>query len=557
MADNTYNDVKNIFDTGMMSGDDFIFPGNVVQLTRGTFPYSTTVILDKGTYLGQTDVPPYSAEPGTTVEGTLNVPFADGKEIKIGWNLGVSNAAFTAVCYEDGDPFSWENSQHETSGVSGSSFLSYPLTAQSIWIHDGWGIYLGTWHQEDTYGVGYNYESGILFIPPSAQQGHAYPDLTFDSTSHFYYEPLIQKCPFAVSNIYDLDYTSPSNDAAYAFFEGLEATEVPYDTSDGNESYPGAGGWRENINSPMDFPGFPSISAVNTGFTTLYKPTAAQLAQIASWLWSSDFFDNILKNFSDPFNNILGLFISPVTPTSGTHEFVVGNKSAGFNVDKVASQYLKRNCGKVKINKFYDSFADTDGFRDFKLYIPYYGITDISSDDFMGGTLEIEYNVDMLTGNAVASVRSNRTGVQHILHQYNCNIFTPIPLSGVNMMSYYSGLLGGAMNVVSGVASRNPMEIMSGASTMLNSHPTYGGSNTMAGNAGAMGIQYPYLLECRAVRDMPDYYSKYNGIPLNKTRTLSALSGYTEIESCRLNIASASDDEVAEILRLLKEGVIL
>ena len=551
MAEHTMSDLLDLESTGLNGAETYIDLAECMDYVQGFNPYETYTIIDRGTYLGHIPAAPYTAPAGTTIEGTLNIPFPDGKEVKMGWNLGTSSASFLAQCYQNDEPFIASNNHN----VGGSVYLSYPLTAQMFWMDAGWDITFGTFYKKSANEQPYDINTGIMIIPSDARQGQSYPDLTFDSASKFFYPPILKVIPLA-SSMY-MDDTSDTIDAAYEFFTGITATDTPYDEGDDSGSYPGSGVWPYDINSPMDFPGFPSLSAINTGFTTLYKPTSQQLREIATWLWSSNFYDNILKNHADPFNNILGLFISPVQPVSSSKTFVVGNVDSNISVDSVANQYVKRNCGSVRIDKRYDSFADTDNWREFKLFLPYYGLCDISSDDFMGGTLEVEYNVDMLTGNAVASVKSKRGKTPHILHQYNCNLFTAIPVSGVNMMSYYSGVMSGAMNVAAGIAAKNPIAVAGGVLNMVNSKPTYGGTNGMSGNAGALGIQYPYLIECRSIRDMPDTYAKDNGIPLNKSRHLSEVTGFTTVNYCRLHIRSASSEEVEEIKRLLKEGVIL
>ena len=354
------------------------------------------------------------------------------------------------------------------------------------------------------------------------------------------------------------DQADDQLEGLWQFFEGaFEPIQEEYDDGDVGPTG-GGGGTYESRNDWMDWPSLPSLAATSTGFVALYAPTAAQLHAIANWMWSPAFFDNILKNYADPFNNILGLFISPITPPSATSVFKIGNVASGIDANKVGNQYMQISCGRVSVNPYYNSFADYDNYRAYKIFLPYYGIVDLSTDDFMGGTVEVRYNIDFFTGSATIAVGTTRSsGIQHILHTYSTNIFAQIPFSGVNMSSFYTQSIASAASLISSGISGNIAAMTSGVTGLINAHPTYGGSRGMGATGGLMGIQYPYLIECRSIRDMPQNYNKNVGIPLNRVKKPSELSGYTEYEEIHVKIASATDDEALEIEKILKEGVIL
>ena len=183
---------------------------------------------------------------------------------------------------------------------------------------------------------------------------------------------------------------------------------------------------------------------------------------------------------------------------------------------------------------------------------------DLSTDDFIGGSLAVRYNVDCFSGTATINVMTQRANsVPHILHQYTTNLFSAIPYSGVNMMNYFNQIGSASASLITQGMSGNPIGMTAGISGLISAHPTYGGSKGISMAGGLMGIQYPYLIECRSIRDMPPSYNKYNGIPSNKYKQVSTLSGYTEFDSIRVSAANATDTELSEIEKILKEGVIL
>lgn len=446
------------------------------------------------------------------------------------------------------DDTTWYSSDNvEISGSVTVSAASIDILRAQWWLGGVDIIFNEQYDYESTLG-NHNYRMGFGIIPTTQDIGVKYPDggISYTDTS-----PITAICPI----FYD-ESSEELFDAVLEFLQGSIWIDIEYDNGD-DSATGGEGGSYTSINDSMNFPALPTLSAISTGFIALYAPTSAQMSDIANWLWSSSFTDAVLKNYSDPFNNILGLWISPVVPATLNSELRVGNVASGITANKVSSQYGKKNCGRISVSKYYNSFADYENYRQFKMFLPYYGIVDISTDDFIGGTLEVEYNIDYLTGTSAIHIRSNRNGTPHIINSYTCNLYASVPFSGVNMMQYYQSMVNGIMQIGGGIASSNPMSMANGVIDIVGAKPNYAHSSGMGANSGFLGIQYPYLIECRSIRDMPQQYNYNNGIPLNKTYTLSSLTGYTEVESINVRIPHAADSINKKIEELLKEGVIL
>lgn len=82
-------------------------------------------------------------------------------------------------------------------------------------------------------------------------------------------------------------------------------------------------------------------------------------------------------------------------------------------------------------------------------------------------------------------------------------------------------------------------------------------SGSVAGGAGFLGSQTPYLIIKRPKQSLPDGYKKYVGYPSNIYSILGNLSGYTRIEQADLQGIPCTDAELAMIYKALKEGVYL
>ena len=460
--------------------------------------------------------------------------------------------SFSWRAYLDGQPYKYESGGYEygigsTVGgsMAGDGAGTYPWTISGFTLQ---------FNKETTTPLLTNsqYSVGMMLIPNVYEAGAHYPfAVPFEP-----YEEYTLSAIRANVGWYDIDDDNLQCDALVDYFSDIITAEVEYDAGD-NIPTGGGGGSYMDRNDAMALPSLPTLGALATGMVKLYAPTASQMLSISAWLWSSNFFDNIIKNFSSPLDNIIGLYISPITPSTASDTFKIGNLDSEIPINKVGAEYLSKSLGRLNVKKYYNSFADYDNYRNFKLFLPYYGIVDISSDDFVGGYIEVAYHINFFCGAATIFVITTRNGTPHILHQYSTNIFTSIPFSGVNMMSYYTQMAGASAALASATVSGNITGMTAGVTGLLSAHPNYGGSKSMSAMGGLMGIQYPYLIECRSIRDMPPSYNKYNGIPLNHTQKVSTLSGYTEFESIRISAAGASSQELNEIERIMKEGVIL
>ena len=82
-------------------------------------------------------------------------------------------------------------------------------------------------------------------------------------------------------------------------------------------------------------------------------------------------------------------------------------------------------------------------------------------------------------------------------------------------------------------------------------------SGSFSGNAGAMGIKKPYLIITRPQTNMALQYEMYDGRGANYTRRVGECTGYIKCKEVHLNVPGAYKDELDEIERLLKEGILI
>ena len=128
---------------------------------------------------------------------------------------------------------------------------------------------------------------------------------------------------------------------------------------DGTTGTGGGTGNFDGTGDNIDIPSLPTLSAVDTGFITLFNPTIAQLKNLASYMWNGSLFDlnTWQKLFADPMDAILGLSIVPVAvPNGSTGEVKVGNISTNISMTKAASQYVEVDCGTINVNEYWGDY---------------------------------------------------------------------------------------------------------------------------------------------------------------------------------------------------------
>lgn len=329
----------------------------------------------------------------------------------------------------------------------------------------------------------------------------------------------------------------------------------------GDTSETGGGeGDADNTSDDITIPALPSISALNTSLIRMYNPDLTQLTGLANFLWSSTFVDGVVKLFQDPMEAVLGLSMVYLTPSTGALEtMLIGKVSSGVDALRVTNQYITLDCGSVNINEYWGNALDYDPHTKIQIYLPFIGIQTLSADDVMGATVSVKYNIDILSGACMCFISSSRTGLNSILYSFSGNVSAQIPLSGRDMSSVISSIIGivasAGLTAVTGGASA-PL-VAGSAMSMLNAKQHIQKSGRLDSAVGVLGIKTPYLIITRPVQSLAENYNSYRGFPSNITKQLSELTGYTEVETVYMKGITATENEIEMIENMLKGGVIL
>lgn len=316
----------------------------------------------------------------------------------------------------------------------------------------------------------------------------------------------------------------------------------------------------DDTSDPVPIPPLPSLSAVDTGFVTLFNPSIAQLKNLANYMWNNLDLTVFRKIFADPMQTILGLSIVPVqVPDGGASTVTVGNIPTGVGMNKAASQYVEVDCGSINVLEYWGAYLDYAPYTSAEIYLPYIGTHPLSIDDIMNKTVTVKYHVDILSGACTAFVQCGNS----VLYEFIGQCASSIPVSGSDLTNVINGIIhiaGAVGTMVATGGASVPATIAEGASiaaSAMSMKPSIEKSGSMSGTGGMLGIQKPYLILTRPRQAVPSRQNAYTGYPAFITSSLGSLSGYTEVESIHLTGIPGTPEEIAEIEQLLKSGVIL
>lgn len=344
-------------------------------------------------------------------------------------------------------------------------------------------------------------------------------------------------------------------------------TDEPFDGNSGSNGPGSIGGggygfWNDDRtgNQPL-----PTTSIIDTGMCSIYLPSKALLKDFSNYLWSSDFFDNVIKNYQSPLENIISLSIIPAIAQPDDARYIsIGNCTTNILCTITNEQYVSVECGSINLKEHYGNFSDYSPNTSIDIYLPYIGYRQIDIDDFMAGKIRVRYQCDILTGDCVAEIYSEGKGKSKLMYTFNGNISYNVPLSGANYLQYYLSIVSGIGSVATGVAQGiggNPLggigTAASGVGQILTSKPAYGRSGSLGSAAGYLSYRRPFLVRKSPINTTAKNLAQESGYISNKGQKIGDYSGFTKCAAVVLDGITATKSELDEIETLLKEGVII
>lgn len=371
----------------------------------------------------------------------------------------------------------------------------------------------------------------------------------------------------------------------------------------GNYSTSGGygGGSFDDSSDAFGLPSLPSLGVSEVGFINVYNPSKGQLQGFADELFpnftlpkpsTATGIEAVAENLANTFevigdfaesfvnsglvNYVIDCHIVPVAPaTSGTAKIKVGFKTFEYTPAKVVSDYVAFECGSLEIAEYYQNFLDYEGTRA-KLYLPFVGFVDVKPEWFQSGKLGVTYHFNIIDGSCIAFViatSSKSKLTTTVVATFGGNCCVHMPITGINYSSMISGVVGGAVGIASNASNmiktnqqdkgtlmsniEGAAGIASNLADTVGSKPSIEQSNGYNAGMSFMCYRRPYLLIERPVASFSKNYPREQGLPLNVTKKLSTVSGFTTCEAPVLDGLRALDEEKEMIRAALAEGIIL
>lgn len=359
-------------------------------------------------------------------------------------------------------------------------------------------------------------------------------------------------------------YTAEEYQRFIEFIENSgDGTPITPELPSDDTSEPGGGdGNLPDYNPFTDDVSHPNLptggDAVSTGFVRIYCPTASQLQNLASVLWGNDFENTIKKIQNDPMEAIISLHSIPFSLVGNSSRCVIGNFDTGINMPTVPNQFQSLNMGSIYVPEHWASALDYSPYVKVDCFLPYVGIISVQVDDIIGKTISAHYNVDILTGATIVTLKCGGS----VLYEYQTNLINSHPISASSYARLLQSIVNGIGVTFGAMASGGIGGAVGGAlgsaiNTALSKHSDVTRGGSIGGSAGCLGNFTPYLIFHRPIQSLASGFAHFKGYPSNITTTLGSVSGYTEVESIHLNGITCTDNEKAEIEALLYNGVIL
>lgn len=358
-----------------------------------------------------------------------------------------------------------------------------------------------------------------------------------------------------------------------------EPVPDPYNPGGTSETQEPNGSF-DDTSDTISVPSTPALNLALSNFMSAYSPNITKINELANFIWGdySGLDRHIAKFFADPTDAIISLHMVPFTPsTSSDVEVTVGKYGTGISMPPITTQFKDVDCGSLTIEPYWDNYLDYNPYTRLTLVLPYVGEVQLDPDEVMGQTVSVLYRVDVLSGAFVCFVST----ATKILAQYTgCCILT-VPISsasyaaanaaimrlaisavglGTGAVGYSAAMEGGVAKEIK-QAKAGLMDAAgnagSSAMSVVNAKVNHSHSGSIAGTAGFLGRQKPYLLIHRARQSVPEDANRYYGYPCNVTFKLEDLTGFTKIKNIVMDDLPFTRGEIEDLRAILAAGVYL
>lgn len=311
-----------------------------------------------------------------------------------------------------------------------------------------------------------------------------------------------------------------------------------------------------------------SGSALAMGFVKAFALTLTDGQNLSSEFGTTTFWDEASKYFkNNPLDYIISMHAVPITyanlQTSTRVNLQCGSWTSSNTFAPLSKQRYTKYMGTVNLPEWYGDYNDYRNSR-IMIYLPFIGYKDLSVTDCMGRSLALYYNIDALTGEILAYLKSDGL----MIYQWSGNAIMQYPLTYSSHNTMINSLIGMAGSIASagvGIASGNVAQgVVSGLTGIANNvsnvfKDDISRSGTLSSDAGWMGGKRPYIYLLRPQRSQASIvdYKLSQGQPSTFFARIGDLDANSYCKMTSIDTPTGLgclDAEYDMIVNILKEG---
>ena len=557
----TINGNIKYIDNGVESSDNFIKTSGYISTTSGFYRYADSGALPATNAILLMN---FTQSPSATIEGTIRIFDSD------------------LPIFED-----IESARIYIKTGEGGIYNTNTATQFKLWIK---GLdsptYKLNWHNEVLEGRNFDFSNSKIYVKLSSDSGGAYlypfKELAYNDgsikftwydmdneadTTIFY--PWLELLIYAVytdenGEEYESGYChvklrqkSSTFDSIYELGEqgsdGSIITVVNYD--DDPEGYDDDDDdYHDPSDNEDDTPDDSTDITVSGEVCKTYKIEQIELKKLGQFLWTSDFFDNVLLVNNSPIENIISLkaLIGTVATTGTSQALALGNVTTTANAIP-CNESITINVGTITLPRKYNNCLDFEPYTKVQIYLPFYGCAMLDSSLVIGRTISIKYIIDVITATAkIKIIHDNKT-----LYEFKTTCGTDLPITSSNRASVEMGYLSSGVGMGISIASGNVLGALASGLSMAQSQYHSSTSGNVSGVLNFHDSRMVTVLVDRPVYTELRNFNKTHGRVCNLSKTLRDLRGFTK---CAENVQipfNCLDEERTMIIEQLTSGVII
>lgn len=301
-----------------------------------------------------------------------------------------------------------------------------------------------------------------------------------------------------------------------------------------------------------------------TGFADTYIMTQNELTALKHWFSNSapaglDFTSCVVSLRHAPWD------ITSFVAAGQTVAITAGKENTGVESFLCYSGKYSVFCGQTNVPRLHNNFIDYEPYTTYELYLPH--ATWIKLPDFVvGKTINVNLTVDILNASIRYFVTCMNLVIADVAGQLANDMSFTTENAGVKKASQIQSsfsAVAGITSAVAGALTAQPVATVGGALSACNSISSgiIASNNNYAQTVGNNGdctslTGHPrcYLKITTVIEKIPRNYAHTHGKPLNKTKTLDSVKGFTMCENVDTSGIACTETEKEMIKSILERG---